>query len=269
MLCLGLWVSLVRAFLSEFWDERRNNRARVVNKRLGWNRSRSPLAKIGKTLADLSLNFLRVFALFPCRMFNHVHQTGQQMLTDDVHLHNRIWRTTPTVQSLGLHASFCNNCIVSVAAVWFLVVGRTCAYALARFHSNEEDIAVTISRPFARKSVILRSPVIRAGVVRPIRPDLGLPAHRPSVLIWFFRGFFELFRRIEVAAAKLGRVQLVAGLMPCCCQLVKNGLVADGLSVHFRVEIITFPRLLSKKRANSTVIPRLLASDTFLHYGQW
>jgi multiple sugar transport system permease protein len=240
------------------------------------NHSRSPLAKIGKTLQIILLLLYAVFALFPLLwMFIMSIKPDSQMLTT-------IFIFTPTLENYAtvLHSDymqfFFNNLIVSVAAVLVsLVVGVPAAYAMARYQfKGKEDIAFTIlSFRFAPEILVILPLYLiyqRLGLYDTyfgliwVYQLITLP-----LLIWILRGFFEDISPDIEAAAQLDGYTWWQVFLRVLLPLVKPGLVAAGLLCFiFAWNSFTFPLLLSNNVQTSTVIAlRYLASDT-VHYGQ-
>jgi multiple sugar transport system permease protein len=240
------------------------------------NHSRSPLAKIGKTLQIILLLLYAVFALFPLLwMFIMSIKPDSQMLTTT-------FIFTPTMENYAtvLHSDymqfFFNNLIVSVAAVLVsLVVGVPAAYALARYQfKGKEDIAFTIlSFRFAPEILVILPLYLiyqRLGLYDTyfgliwVYQLITLP-----LLIWILRGFFEDISPDIEAAAQLDGYTWWQVFLRVLLPLVKPGLVAASLLCFiFAWNSFTFPLLLSNNVQTSTVIAlRYLASDT-VHYGQ-
>ena len=240
------------------------------------NHSRSPLAKIGKTLQIMLLLLYAVFALFPLLwMFIRSIKPDSQMLTTT-------FIFTPTLENYAtvMHSDymqfFFNNLIVSVAAVLVsLVVGVQAAYALARYQfKGKEDIAFTIlSFRFAPEILVILPLYLiyqRLGLYDTyfgliwVYQLITLP-----LLIWILRGFFEDISPDIEAAAQLDGYTWWQVFLRVLLPLVKPGLVAAGLLCFiFAWNSFTFPLLLSNNVQTSTVIAlRYLASDT-VHYGQ-
>ena len=240
------------------------------------NHSRSPLAKIGKTLQIILLLLYAVFALFPLLwMFIMSIKPDSQMLTTT-------FVFTPTLENYAtvLHSDymqfFFNNLVVSVAAVLVsLVVGVPAAYALARYQfKGKEDIAFTIlSFRFAPEILVILPLYLiyqRLGLYDTyfgliwVYQLITLP-----LLIWILRGFFEDISPDIEAAAQLDGYTWWQVFLRVLLPLVKPGLVAAGLLCFiFAWNSFTFPLLLSNNVQTSTVIAlRYLASDT-VHYGQ-
>src|SRR5258708_19524898 len=174
------------------------------------NRSRSPLAKIGKTLQIFLLLFYALFALFPLLwMFIMCMKADSQVVTTTF-----IFKPTLENYATVLHSDymqfFCNNLIVSVAAVLVsLVVGAPAAYALARFQFKlKEDIAFTIlSFRFAPEILVILPLYLiyqRLGLYLTYF-CLILLYHLITLplLIWILPGFFEDISPDIEAAAQL------------------------------------------------------------------